>query len=241
MHYRAAWPNNRRFKRLKNLAATQEIRVLAYPFERRWLLGHQAQERIFTRSNRLEAGARAGILGIDSELLPTTMSGRPDSPTENAQRDPPMLAFERNLSRRRSPRPLTAASGTEARRARLVEFHGGCYTLLTEWAHLYVLNELMDKGLGDGGSLRTVFGSELSGLSRDDFVLFRAGGGKEFIRMLAEVELGNEEYERVRTTAETWKSPLRRLGSTPDRVQSRFGRVWSVSNTADDCGLAGES
>ena len=216
-----AWPGSRRFTQLRDLAVTREILVLAYPFERRWLLGHQTQEHAFMRSNRMEAGERAGILGIESDLLPTTKSREPDPPPDDVPSYLPMFNFERRVSRRRPTRPSTAAVGDEVRRARLVEFYGGGYALLTEWSQLHVLNELMDDSRGDGARLRPATPSDLS---NDDFVLFRAGGGKEFIRLLAEDELGIEEYERARTVAESWKTALRRLGSTPAAVQMRLER-----------------
>ena len=53
-------------------------------------------------------------------------------------------------------------------------------------------------------------------------MLFRASGGKEFIRLIAEDLLGAEEYKRVRAVAERWKSSLRRLGTSPADVQRRL-------------------
>ena len=215
------WPGRRRFTRLRNLAVTRDIRVLTYPFERMWLSSHQAREHTLMSANRMEAGDRARILGVEPDLLPTTRSTEPPTPADYVSPDQPMLDFERRFSRRRSSRPSSAVGGDDVRRARLVEFYGGCYTLLTEWSQLHVLNELMDDSHGDGRRLRTVTASDLS---IDDFVLFRAGGGKEFIRVLAEDALGVEEYERVRAIAERWKSSLRRLGSTPTSVQRSLNR-----------------
>ena len=93
----------------------------------------------------------------------------------------------------------------------------------------------MDDSHGDGRRLRTVTASDLS---IDDFVLFRAGGGKEFIRLLAEDALGIEEYERVRR--------LQNDGSRHSVVSVALlqpykdvGEVWPASNTPNDCGLDG--
>ena len=36
-----AWPNDHRFTRLKNLSVAPEIRILAYPFEGKWVLRHR--------------------------------------------------------------------------------------------------------------------------------------------------------------------------------------------------------
>ena len=208
-----AWPGRRRFTRLRNLAVARDIRVLTYPFERMWLSSHQTRERTLMS---MEAEDRAGILGIEPGLLPALRSAEPPPPADYASPDQPMIDFERRFSRRRSFRPPSTVDGDDVRRARLVEFYGGCYILLTEWSQLHVLNELIGGSHADSRRLRTLTAADLS---VDDFALFRAGGGKEFIRLLAEDELGIEEYERVRAIAERWKLSLRRLGDTPAIVQ----------------------
>ena len=216
----SAWPGRRRFTRLTNLGVAPDLRVLTYPFERNWLLGHQTREHNIMKTNLLPVRDRAGILGIEPELLPVSKP-RQSPPVDSASPEQPMLDFERRLSRRRPSRPASAAKGEDVRSARLVEFYGGCYTLLTEWSQLHVLNDLMEAPRLEGGRLRAAAASDLS---VDDFVLFRAGGDKEFIRLLAEDELGVAEYERVRATAERWKLALRQLGRTPSEVQRRLER-----------------
>ena len=214
----AAWPNGRRFTRLRNLAATREIRILTYPFERMWLSSHQAREQTFIKANRMEAEDRAGILGIEPDLLPASKPVESTPPIGSASPGQPMLDFERRFSRRRPIRPSSGGHGDDVRSALLIEFYGGCYTLLTEWSPVHVMNDLME-GISQEGGLRTVAAADLS---IDDFVLFRAGGDEEFIRLLAEDELGVEAYERVRAIAERWKSAIRRLGRTPQEVQRRL-------------------
>ena len=62
----------------------------------------------------------------------------------------------------------------------------------------------------------------VSQLDQGDFVLFRASEDKEFIRQIAEENLGLEEYGRIRTIAERWRSPLRSLGASTVEVQQRL-------------------
>ena len=216
-----AWPGRRRFTRLSNLAPAREVLLLAYPFEHRWLAGHQTREHNLMRYSRMETGERAAILGVGVELIPEMGARVPDPPPADSPADVPVFNLERRVSQRRSRRQSLSDGNREVRRARLVEFHGGCYSLLTEWSEVHVLNDLIDLGRGAGGRLRSVNAADLS---HDDFVLFRAGGDKEFIRLLAEQEIGTEEYERVRTTAERWKQSLRRLGGTPDTVHRGLER-----------------
>ena len=216
-----AWPGRRRFTRLRDLASAREVLLLVYPFEDRWLVGYQNRERNVMLGNRMEARERAAILGVHTELLPEVELEERDPPTADTTVDPPVFNLERRVSQRRSNRPSVSDGNREVRRARVVEFHGGCYALLTEWSQVHVLNDLINLGQGAGGRLRTAVATDLS---YDDFVLFRSGGDKEFIRMLAEQEIGTEEYERIRTTAERWKQSLRRLGGTPTMIHRTLER-----------------
>ena len=214
-----AWPNSRRFTRLKNLAAAKEIRVLAYPFESKWLSSHQARERTRARSNQMEPEEIAGVLGMSPDLFATVEGRDPGTPVEETTPELPIFQMENRVSRRRSIGPASIADNEESRPAYLVEFYGGCHALLSEWSELYVLNELIENARPEGGALQT---KRVSGLLQGDFVLFRAGAGKEFIRLLAEDNLGIDEYERVRTLAESWKTALHRLGNDPATVQMRL-------------------
>ena len=148
-----AWHNSRRFTRLKNLAAAKEIRVLTYPFEGRWLSGHQARERTLMQSNQMEPEQLAGILGVAPDLFASSGVWEPSPWIEDTTPEPPIFKLENRVSRRRSVYPTAFVGNDETRRARLVEFYGGCHALLSEWSELHVLNELIDNALSEGGRL----------------------------------------------------------------------------------------
>jgi len=212
-----AWPNDQRFTRLKNLSVTTDIRILTYPFERKWVLRHQARERVRMWANRMETHERASILGIS----PGFVSNSEDlDPPELAEKevplDLPVFRLEERVAQRRIAYP-TAADGEDAREAQLIQFVGGCYALLTEWAQLPLLNELIDRSTEARIKLVTA-----SRLSAGDFVLFRAAGDKEFTRLIAEEIVGAEDYRRTREIAERWKATLRRIGTSPTEVQRRL-------------------
>ena len=211
-----AWPNEQRFTRLKSQAVTPDIRVLAYPFEAKWVSRHQARERARERSNRMETETRSLILGIEPRLLPPLRRHEPEPPDNEVGLDLPIFRVDDRVARRRIARPAVVAEGEDSRDAQLVQFFGDCHALLTEWAELPRLNQLIDGTNTSEAKLTTVIASQLS---PGDFVLFRASGDKEFIRLIAEDLLGAEEYERVRTVAERWRSSLRRLGTSPTDVQ----------------------
>ena len=216
-----AWPSGYRLTQLRNLAVTQDIRILSYPFERRWLAGYQRRENSRGRSQRMDAAERAALIGIEANLLPEANFPGVAPSVDKEVRNSPILALENRIVRRPSTRPTARGYGGEVRRARGVDFNGSCYALMTEWAEIHVLNELIFGTRDAESRLQTKTADQLSPF---DLVLFRAGGDKEFIRMLAEDSLGAEIYERTRSLAERWKRALRILGNTPARVQRRLAR-----------------
>ena len=211
-----AWPNEKRFTRLRNQAVTPDIRILVYPFEKKWVSRHQAREHAQERSNRLSTETRASILEIDSRLLEHLTRHEPEPPSITVGLDPPIFEIERRVVRRRIVSPTIPDDVGDSREAQLVEFFGDCYALLTEWAKLPRLNQLIDGTNAYNAKLARV---TVSKLAPGDFVLFRDSGDKEFIRLIAEEILGAEEYERVRTMAERWRSTLQRIGDSPADVQ----------------------
>ena len=215
-----AWPNDRNFTRMKNMAVTPNFFVLTYPFESKWVMRHQARERARLRTDRMETGMRSEILDIAPNLV--AVLEEPEIPTDNSSElitppEYPVFRWQERFAKRRDGRPPIATDGEDGRDARFVRFTGGCYALLTEWAELPLLNELISSAKGGGARIR---GVTVSGLSPGAFVLFRDSGDKEFIRLIAEEEIvGAQEYRRIRDVAERWKAALRRLGNTPAAIQ----------------------
>ena len=214
-----AWLNEQKFARLKSQAVTPDIRVLAYPFESEWISHHQARERARERSNRMEIEMLSSILGIEPRFL-TSLGHHELDPSANEDRpDLPIIRVDNRVAQRRIKRPPVAAEGESSREAQLVQFFGDCHALLSEWAELPKLNQLVDKANTNEAKMELVTASELS---QGDFVLFKASGDKEFIRLIAENILGAEEYERDRAIADRWRSSLRRLGNSPAEVQQHL-------------------
>ena len=211
-----AWPGRQRFTRLSSMAPTKETRVLVYPFERKWLSSHRFRESNELRANRMDRERRAAILGIEPSLLPEESLPESSRITGDETPEQPIMEFERRLSRRHATHASPISNADETRSARLIEFYGGCHVFLSEWSKVHVLNNLMDGGPETGKPIHSVSASQLA---VDDFVLFRAGGGGDFVRLLATTEMGIGEYERVRGIAESWKQALHRLGRTPREVQ----------------------
>ena len=212
-----AWPNRQKFRRLRNLAITRDIKVLTYPFEEEWLTGYRRYERRSLLSNSMDCEALACLVGMDPALLQFRETHV--ATDENETVELPISRIQERVTRRSVPRPSTATDDDESKLARLVNFYGGCHALLTEWCELHVLDQLID-GTGDvSGALPRKTVSELQ---VGDVVLFRDGGDKDLIRVLAEDSLGEDEYQGLRRVAELWKSALKRLGHDPAVVRRQL-------------------
>ena len=217
-----AWPNSKRFSRLSSLALTPDLRVLTYPFERGWVKNHQRNEARRERADRIQVSDLAAMLGMEVEPLSLFEPIEGDTLDSLSESDSPIIRIEERLSRRQVRRPVSPVITADTREARLIQFVGGCYSLLTEWSELPVLNNLVDSTPGDTAELDY---SPAWRLAVGDLVLFRAGGDKGFIRLLAEEHLGSAEYERIRELAESWKPALRSLGRNVDEVQRQLAKV----------------
>ena len=217
-----AWPNSRRFSRLRGLAITADLRVLTYPFERGWVYNHQRNEKNLEKSDRIDTSVLATMLDMEEELLSSFRPIEGDTLDSRSDSDSPIIEIEERLSRPRVRRPVSPIITADTREVRLIQFAGGCYSLLTEWSELPVLNALVDSAPGDTAELNY---SPAWRLAVGDLVLFRAGGDKGFIRLLAEEHLGTVQYENVRELAESWKPALRSLGRNLDEVQRQLVKV----------------
>lgn len=217
-----AWPNRYRFRQLVNFANAHEIRILAFPFERRWVGSHLTREKAIEQSNEIDHCDLAAIIGISEELLQPVRPDPHQPVAKDPAPEPPMIKFERRFTGSRVRRPTPAVTGYETRRARVVDFVGGSCALVTEWHKLNVLSDLIANSKGKSSSLRLI---SIDQLSRGDYVIFRADGDKEFIRLLAEDQLGVEEYSEKRELADRWRSAIRSLGINASVVQGKLERL----------------
>ena len=175
----------------------------------------------------MDVETRSSILGIPSRFFVSQKSPEPDVVPVKKVPTVPVFRIEERLSQSRSRRASDVADAEDSREAQLVQFVGDCYTLLTQWAELTKLNEVIDSGRSEDFSVKAVTATQLS---QGDYVLFRASGDKEFTRMIAEEILGKEKYERVRTVAELWRSPLRSLGESVSEVHWHWRRMVSIEH-----------
>jgi hypothetical protein len=219
----AGWPNDPRFRRLLELAAAPEVIVLTYHFEKKWYERYRIKARQRDCSDILTADQRAQIV----QVPPSRFNGQqyhspfagPEQPAV-AEPEAPVFQFEARIARRHASFSIPLPdSSHDLRPTHLVRFAGGCHAFLTEWAELSVLNDVIEHGESEGAKIgRKTVAKFVPG----DFLLFRAAGDKEFIRLIAEEMMGSEEYSRQRKMAERWKTALHALGTSPAVVQRRL-------------------
>ena len=223
-----SWPNDQRFSRLRNLSVTPTIHILAYCFERKWVLRHEERERNRSYSSRPSSEELSSILNIDSRFFPlfTSVEPQPSEPMEEFKY-PIFKLYDRIVRHHAAQVVPPASTGEDSRDARLVQFVGGCYAFLTRWAELPVLNNLIYNMKEPDAKLDY---ATASNLSVGDFVLFRSGGDKEFVRLVAEDILGIEKYQQTRDIAEMWKTSLNKIGSNVSEIRNRLA-VHGVKRT----------
>ena len=211
-----AWLNRKNFTLLKNRAVSSDIRILTYPHELEWLTQHKMHQRAQYRESHIGIETRSEILGIKPHLLNCLYT----SPlNDESTAEPPVVRIYDRVLKRYTNAPTVHKNSEDHREAQRVQFVGDCYTLQTEYANLFKLNQLIDSPDCMDAKLTIEKSSELC---RGDLTLFRTSGNKEFTRLIAEDDLGIEKYKRVRQTAELWKTTLHKLGSNSQEVQQRL-------------------
>ncbi len=213
-----SWPNSRKFSQLKSKSVTTNVRVLAYPFETKWISSHKNRENARESLNGCDTDKLSQILGIGRHLLESLFP--PASPSTPLS-PPPIFDIDGPIKRPDTRRPNPATEGEESRQARFVQFSGNCYALLTEWAELPNLNPLIYETNLSNVKLEFV---TVSKLSSGDFVLFRDSGDKEIVRILAEENFGEEQYEQTRMIAEKWKESQFRIDTNPEVIRQRLAK-----------------
>ena len=123
-----SWPNDYRFNRLRNRCITPDMRILTYPFEKKWVLRYRTRERTRAQLNRLETETLSSLLGIEQRLISPLRDGdgkAGDSAVRDNPPDHPVFTLEDRVVRRRLiPLPVSS-SGEDVRKAQLVRFFGG--------------------------------------------------------------------------------------------------------------------
>jgi hypothetical protein len=213
-----SWPRTERFDRLVHQYLTCDLRLLAYPFEEKWLNQYRRQ---YKRSilTGMSAKRKRQLIGLSQA---DAVSDEPETDLEEANGLVKFdLPVEQFLDRRKS------AVGEPGEQEELldacyVDFVGPTFAHLTEGHDLAVLNSFFSGEEVKPGKtpLRSI-----EYLKAGDYVMFRESGDSDIIRFLAEDEIGKDSYRKLRSTAGRWRTALRKLGSDPRLVWERLRGV----------------
>jgi hypothetical protein len=215
-----SWPGHFRFRRLVNANIAPTIRLIGYGFERRWLQQSSRRTEIEAANCKPLSSVRAALTNVeldavietDNRLTPVQMPPPPPAETQS-----PIYEFEERVSRARPVEATRRAEGEESRDARLIRFFDSAWTYLTEWHSIPRVTSLIED-VGRG----TIERVTVSDVRPGDYLLFREGGDKEIIRLVAENEIGEEAYSNLRDIARTWRPSLVRMGSTPYAIREKL-------------------
>jgi hypothetical protein len=213
-----SWPRSERFDHLVHEYLTDDLELLAYPFEERWLNLYRKGYKRLSLSG-VSAKRKMQRLGLS---LPGMLDedASAESKDELAKFN---LSSERFLTRRKiGPVDESAAreeAGDEFVEAWYVDFAGPTFAYLSEGHELAVLNAYVSGQQTSPGKvpLRSV-----EDLKEGDYVMFRESGDSDIIRFLAEDELGRDKYKHLRLTANRWRAALQKLGTDPRQVLERL-------------------
>ena len=157
-----AWPNRHNFQRLCDKAVTADLRVLAYPFEEKWLSIYGMRDRTLTKSRVMQPENLSALLDMTPSSAEVLGRQRPIRfPAEASGSSSVYSVTDVATSPQPKPPPV-AGEGEDSRPARLVQFFGGCHALLTDWAELHKLIPAVDEPSGHSTQLLTVSVDDLS-------------------------------------------------------------------------------
>jgi len=217
-----SWPGRYLASRLIHSYMASEIRLIGYPHECRWFERLISRLKAEHKKAGLTSNDRSRILGIQEAPALTSPwekqsvgSGLLPGDTSDKTVDA-VLEYEARL---RTIRPsVSRDNGTETREAKFVRFVGSSSSFFTEWHSVPVLNSL----LSEGETGRGVPSRYPNDLQVGDFLLFREGADKDVVRYVAEAEVTEAKYQRIRQVADMWRPALEAIARDPWTVWTRL-------------------
>jgi hypothetical protein len=214
-----SWPRSERFDRLVHQYLTCDLRLLAYPFEEKWLNQYRRQYKRSVLTG-MSAKRKRQLIGLSQSDADS------DEPETDLVEINGLVKFdlpvEQFLDRRKAASVGESGEQEELLDAYYVDFVGPTFAHLTEGHDLAVLNGFLSGEEVKPGKtpLRSI-----EYLKAGDYVMFRESGDSDIIRFLAEDEIGKDSYRKLRSTAGRWRTALRKLGSDPRLVWERLRGV----------------
>ena len=224
----ASWLKSEGMTRLLNLYLAADVRVIAAPFEQKWLSGLTRRRQATQRRVGLDRSTKLSILGltpsdaiaddIDSGVTPPSTESAPESFVPSEELD----KLEGWTRRRRKGQVADDVDDHDRRDARYVGFVGETYAYVTVGRSLPVVTDLV-RGVSAGQAKVPL--TTIDRLRPGEFVLFRDQGDRDVISLFAEHELGSTLYKKRRAVAERWRAVLTGIGSSHGEISRRLREV----------------
>jgi hypothetical protein len=212
-----SWPRSERFDRLVHQYATDDLGLLAYPFEQDWLNRYRQSYKRSALSG-ISPQRKLRLVGLSPAIA---QNGEGESESRTSADGLPKfdLPAERFLARRKIGVAVQPESSQEDHEEMLeasyVDFAGPTFAYLTDGHELPVLNAYIS---GEQGSPGKIPLRSVEDLKTGDYLMFRESGDSDIIRFLAEDEIGKDAYQRLRLIAGRWRVALQKLGTDPRQV-----------------------
>lgn len=223
-----SWLNAERFGKLIRRYAAPHVRLLSYPFERRWLRQFKSRRLHNMASGQPDRTEKSRLLGLPGDFLPFTQSrDLAESPAEKqtqASETFSVFDIESKIMRRRKGVPPAARASQDTYPAKYVGFVGETYAYLMENHEVPVVTNLIRNG--DSPSSR-IHERAVNRLEVGDFLLFREGSDRDVVQLFAEEMMGRNVYEERRELATVWRRALLQLGGSAEEIH-RYLRSYGL-------------
>lgn len=206
------WPGSHAFRRLLGLNLSPRVILVGFSFEGRWFRQCDQQLKKRPDFSMIEAKEKATWIGWTGDNdLPWSDKITSETPILPPKEEGKfeIWKFEERL-RRDKKRTFDTGAPEETISAKYVSFTGSAYAYLTETRRWPVITDLIR---ARGGTTRRVPLRTVNEMIIDDFVVFRDGGKREVLEVLADTIIG-EQAPVLRERANYWQKAL---------VQSQLG------------------
>jgi hypothetical protein len=221
-----AWPGGDAFQRVARRFLAPRIKVIGYAFENNWL--KQCHRKLRQRP-RFPNFTQAE----QSDLMKNGKTGRivwPDEPekTENEIMPPAttfsIWAFENRLRSVRKGGTASVITTEDTVAAKYVGFRGASYAYITEGHKLPIVTDLL--ATTEGTRQKTPM-KEIEGVMVGDFAVFRDGGSRDVIQVIADklLQRNGQDAATLRKRANLWVEALRSTRMKADQILARMSAL----------------
>lgn len=221
-----SWLGADLMKQLAVSLVTPRVKVLAYPFEQRWLKQFERRLRNRPPAPSVTSSEKIALIVRDGEttiVWPEDRVAEKTPPAPPAETEADIDEFERCLRSARKGIAAVPTSASETLSSRYVSFFGDSFAFLTETHKVPVATDFVSRGARPNQQLPE---RVVDNIKQGDFIVFPESGDRELIQEAADKLLGEAALE-LRGLAHLWKDALWHCNVTPEaflKLANELGR-----------------